>query len=214
MTKEEKKHGYFMRIPAFLSFRARGSKGRYYTSQNCRGSAFLGFDTKGRIVFTVKGQTYTNDIKIVISMASILEIVLFRLSLRQIQPRKNKASINKSLLKKAGVEPVNLQDVPAWQVVHDYEEVREELEACLGGMSVEGREKAEKQFQEFFQLEAKASILFKTEKARYFLEEEKRKQGEGKEPEKEEEKKKRQPLNISGFPALENINKVSGKWKV
>lgn len=199
----------FLTAPASISFKRRGEKG-YISNVNCKGYAHLGFDKKGRIFFSVIGNTYNDDFRVVVSKWHLLQMLKFHLALKPIRKvNDSKLWLNERQLSKNDMKKIDLESITFKELSEAHEEVKVKLESYITRASPEGKRKAERQLQELVELQCKIDVLAGIEKTREILEQDSKseiKKGKG------QQKEKKLP-ELPKLPEYPELMEITGKWK-
>ncbi|MGE5473729.1 MAG: hypothetical protein ACM3UU_05865 [Ignavibacteriales bacterium] len=159
----------FLTAPASLAFKKIGAK-KFTRSVNCKATAHLGFDRKGRIYFYITGNTHRDNFRIIVSKWSLLQMLKFHLTLRPIRKQTgHKVWLNERQLSKAEIEKVNMESITFKELSEEYKEIKDKLERRIQTASPENKRKAEWQLQEMIELQCKIDVLAGIEKSKKFL---------------------------------------------
>ena len=208
-TSESPGRGYIFSAPAAIYFKKRGEK-RYQSSLLCHAKAFLGFNSAGKLQVSFVGNTFEQDIKIVVSKWNLLQLILCHLSLRPIQRSFKQTEVweGREVLKRNGILPVDLEGKDLDGITDEYHRIRTLLEEFLPEANKKDQEIAQKQFLKLLEAQYKISVLTEIERTWKVL--------ETLNPQKEARKKENTDQNLQFTNESEgskSLHYLSGTWK-
>jgi hypothetical protein len=207
-TFELPERGYVFSAPAAIYFKKRGEK-KYQSSVLCRAKAFLGFNSAGKLQVSFVGNTFEQDIKIVVSKWNLLQLILYHLSLRPIKKSSKQTEIweGRAILKRNGILPVDLEGKDLDGIKEEYQRVKTLLEEFLPEANKNDQEIAQAQFLKLLEAQYKISVLTEIERTRKLL--------ETLNPQKEARKKETMDKNLQIINESESskyLHRLSGTW--
>lgn len=209
-TSELSKRGYIFSAPAAIYFKKRGQK-KYQSSILCKAKAYMGYTSAGKIQISFVGNTFDQDIKIVVSKWNLLQLILYHLSLRPIKKSSKQTEIweGREVLKRNGIFPVDLEGKDLEVIKEEYHRVKTLLEEFLLKANKKDQEIAQAQFLRLLEAQYKISVLTEIERTWKLLETFNVKAKTGK-----KEKTDQNMLLSDVSESHKNLHYLSGKWKL